>query len=148
MFCRKGRKKDKHQKIPISGAASSKTGSKTHSTRTSISEQPPTRDLNEDQIIITSGRELLLMIQNDKSQAYAMRKALSDKRITSMTAMSNFLYCLSEMVEYSKMAVTIPYENRQAEIDTLCGSIFLSQKLQKSIKKIQGTLDEVKANHR
>ena len=52
------------------------------------------------------------------------------------------------MVEYSNISVTIPYESRMCEIDSLCGSIFMFQKLQKSIKKIQGTLDEVKANHR
>ena len=52
------------------------------------------------------------------------------------------------MVEYSKASVTIPFETRMGEIESLCGSIFMSQKLQKSIKKIQGTLDEVKASHR
>ena len=59
-----------------------------------------------------------------------------------------FLYCLSEMVEYSKALVTVPYETRLSENESLCGSIFMSQKLQKTINKIRGTLDEVKGNHR
>ena len=68
--------------------------------------------------------------------------------MSSASSLAKFLYCLSEMVEYSKASVTIPFETRMGEIESLCGSIFMSQKLQKSIKKIQGTLDEVKASHR
>ena len=79
-------------------------------------------------------------------QASIMSRALSLKKIEN-PAMSNFLSCLSEMVEYAKCVVTLPYSTHLTEIDSLCGSIFMSQKLQKTIRKIQGTLDEVHANH-
>ena len=63
-------------------------------------------------------------------------------------AMSKFLDSITEMVEYAKNTVTLPYENHMTEIEALCGSIFMSQKFQKNIRKTQGTLDEITANHK
>ena len=75
-----------------------------------------------------------------------MSRALSMRKVEN-PAMFNFLNCLTEMVEYAKSVVTLPYSTHLTEIDSLCGSTFMSQKLQKTIRKIQGTLDEVHANH-
>ena len=98
------------------------------------------------QLIVRACRDILLLIQNDQREASIMSRVLSVKNVENL-AMSNFLNCLSEMVEYAKCVVTLPYSTHLTEIDSLCGSIFMSQKLQKTIRKIQGTLDEVHANH-
>ena len=100
----------------------------------------------EDKMVIRACRDILLLIQNDQKQSSIMSRVLSLKNIEN-SAMSNFLNCLTEMVEYAKCVVTLPYSTHLTEIDSLCGSIFMSQKLQKTIRKIQGTLDEVHANH-
>ena len=139
-------RKSKKEKRSRSITTTKSGGSKTHSTKSSISDQP--KYLDEEQIIISSSRDLLLLIQNDKSQSYVISRALSEKRVSSISALKAFLYCLAEMVEYSKAQVTIPYETRLSEVESLCGSIFMSQKLKKTINKIRGTLDEVKGNHR
>ena len=97
-------------------------------------------------LIVRACRDILLLIQNDQKEASIMSRVLSEKNVENL-AMSNFLSCLSEMVEYAKCVVTLPYSTHLTEIDSLCGSIFMSQKLQKTIRKIQGTLDEVHANH-
>ena len=97
--------------------------------------------------MVRSARDILLLIQNDQQQAGIAARVLSLKKVQS-AGMVNFLNCLGEMVEYAKNVVTLPYDTHVTEIDSLCGSIFMSQKFQKNIRKTQGTLDEIHANHK
>lgn len=114
----------------------------------SHSEQQQAQDLValEEKNVIRAARDILLLIQNDPSQAAVLARVLSLKRIGNH-AMNSFLQSLGEMVEYSKSVVTLPYQNHITEIDSLCGSIFMTQKLKKNIRKIEGTLNEVRSNH-
>lgn len=100
----------------------------------------------EEKRLVRAARDILLLIQNDPRQSSVLSRVLSLKNVETV-AMSNFMACLSEMVEYSNSVVTLPYESRMTEIDSLCGSIFMSQKLQKNVRKLQGSLDEIRSNH-
>ena len=91
-------------------------------------------------------RDLLLLIQNNQKEASTLARVLSKHSITG-SDMRNFLQALNEMVEYANYTITMPYQAHMTEIDSLCGSIFMSQKLHKSIKKLQGNLSEVEASH-
>ena len=94
----------------------------------------------------SSSRDLLLLIQNNQKEASILARVLS-KHSVQGTDMRNFLHALTEMVEYSNYTITMPYESHMTEVDSLCGSIFMSQKLHKSIKKLQSNLSEVEASH-
>ena len=86
-------------------------------------------------------------MQNNQKEASILARVLSKFSIQGSN-MRKFLDALTEMVEYSNYTITMPYESHMTEIDSLCGSIFMSQKLHKSIKKLQSSLDEVEANHK
>ena len=79
-FFRKIKKKDKQQARKLSTisktGATSTVATKSHSAKSSsISDEGVLKD--EEQVIISCSRDLLLMIQNDKSQSYAMTKGMN-----------------------------------------------------------------------
>ena len=50
---------------------------------------------------------------------------------------------LAEFEAYAVNSIGVPYETKIQEVEALCGSIFMTQKFDKSIRKMKVTLDEV-----
>ncbi len=106
----------------------------------------------EDQQFIRAVRDTLLVVQNNKTVSETLTKILGGSVFTGPTKpskrLAGFIDKLSECIEYAKVIVVIPYETHIGEVEALCGSIFMTQKFQKSIKKFRLSLEEVQSNHR
>ncbi len=107
---------------------------------------------HEDDRFIRTARDVLLVIQNDKGTRRQMTRMLEGSVLTGLAhpskRLGDFIDKLHEMVEYAKVTVAIPYESHIGEVEALCGSIFMTQKFQKSVKKYRVSLEEVEKSHR
>ena len=103
----------------------------------STSSQGPSKE----ELFIRSARSLLLLVQNDSSLSGLLERALEG--VTVGEAFSQLEKVLEEFEAYAVSSIGVPYEARTQEIEALCGSIFMTQKFDKSIRKMQSTLDDI-----
>ena len=61
------------------------------------------------------------------------------------TGLDSFVHSLDEFHAYAVSNISEPYENHIAEVDSLCGSIFMTQKMDKTIRKMTANLEEIQA---
>ena len=73
---------------------------------------------------------------------------LDDVKVTGDDGLTSFTQVLEEFEAYAVTSIGVPYEARTQEIEALCGSIFMTQKFDKSIKKMRSALDEIQESRR